>query len=398
MLKVALVALATLLIVPLSGCVSEDDAPTTDDALADVKECANADTCGQAVLGDDGRDLRTELVANDTLDAPEWSVGDVFEQHVYYGSEDTGGTHIKTMVVEDQGDCMMIATDNKEAAKFEATFDLPILGCIGKESLKTTAFDEDWSWMYDFPLEDGKSWDGAFEFMYNWNTNGFIAEEFTLTASYAEAIDTPFGDYPGFQIEGVTDDGENILSYNYVPAVGWFSHFWIWDISTPEDGDVVFHAMSMGNSKGYEGVYYIDESTQVIENFIAPFALFEGGEAAMAEFSVPEGATYLKGIVAPIACPGQSIARLTSPSGQQTEYTHEYKGEPADCTKITEMEEGDTPDTAWFSIYMYDETAEPGDWRAIAGGTGPFSGAYISLMAVTEVEYTLGPAADPLEA
>lgn len=381
-----------LMSVALAGCVSEPEDLAVEPT--DPEECLGEEKklCGgDAILDDAGRDLRTDLTANDTLPAPKWEVGDVFEQHLYYGTADTRGEHIQTMVVDDSGGCYQFGTTSQLAARTEATYDLPILGCIGKDKLGTTGFGADWAWMYDFPLQDGKTWEGSVSWMFNWNSNSFVQADFTLTATYAPAINTFTGDFPGFLISGVTEDGEEILSYNYVPAVGWFSHFWMYDLDTEDPEDIVFHAMSMGTAEGFTGTYYIDESETAVQSWFMPPLSVMASEDVEPLFTVPEGTTYLKGVVVPIACFGASKVVLASPGNQQQQFDHQHM-DAAACAEIMQaMSSGqvDTPDPRMFTIYHVDQPAEAGDWRVFNVPTGGFAGYFIWLDAVTEVAYEL---------
>ncbi len=389
--------LVAALLVPavFAGCLGGDDTPKAP-ALPSPGECAAEGVCGAAPVVDEttGRDLRTALTADDTLMAPDWQIGDVFEQHIYYGANDQAGEHIVTMVVgEVDGDCYQLGTTSQIAAKTEATFDLPVLGCIGIEHLQTSALGVDWSWMYEFPLQDGKTWDGSVQGLFNWNDNSFQNYEFTLTASYSPAINTPHGDFPGFWISGNLQDGQQLLYYNYVPAVGWFSHFWMYDLSSEAADDIMFHAMSMGTSKGFTGTYYLDESDEVIESFMfaAPL-VFGESDPLVGTFTVPDGATYLKGVIAPIACPGQSEVRIVDPGNAVTEYSHTYEGDPQACS---EASEDGNPDPAAYTVHWYDEASTSGEWKVAVVGAGLF-GAYVWLQAITEKSYELtAPAPEP---
>ncbi|MBW3581708.1 MAG: hypothetical protein KY455_01295 [Euryarchaeota archaeon] len=386
-----LLAVLVLALVALSGCVGEEDAPM-DEVKAQADKCVATDVCGaKAVLDETGRDLRTDLTAEDELPAPTWEVGDVFEQHIYYGNADQNGEHIVTMVVDDGGDCYTVATTSQNAAKFEVVFDLPILGCIEKEHLQTSAFDTDWDWMYDFPLTDGKTWDGKLDFLFNWNDNGILNYEFTLTAAYASKIDTEKGDFPGFVITGVTAEGEELLRYNYVPAVGWFSHFWIYDLTTDVSEDVIFHAMSMGRSSGYVGPYYVDESVGGVEAELFPTgfifqAAFQQNVVTptppVRQFTVPEDATYLKGVIVPVACGGQSHVSLIDPANKKTDYSHAHD-DPAYCRDAGGF------DPALYTINFYDEPAVPGEWKITVAPAAFFGGVVAVLTAIKEVQYEL---------
>lgn len=381
----------TLIVTALAGC-SDDGGGDHDDSLLSDDPCADATAadaegfCGQdAVLDDAGvRDLRNDLTAEDTLKAPKWQVGDVFEQHMYFGKADTAGSHIQTMVIDDAGDCYTIATSDQEAARSESVYDYPILGCIGKQSLETSAFGTDWSWMYEFPLKDGKSWTATIESIINWNTYSFRTFEVTFDVEYDAAIDTPKGDYPGFWITGTTADGEKLLYYNYVPAVGWFSHFWIYDLDSADDpDDIMFHSMSMGTWKGYTGEYYLDESETLVDEFVGfgvnpedPTSVTGNLDTLPApiQFDVAETAQHMLGVVVPIAVMGRTDVLLMDPENNYDQYSQENTAEGDDV----------------FSVNFIDRAATAGTWTVESLGVSPFFwGSYVWIEAITEMVYEL---------
>lgn len=372
-MRVFIVALL-LAATALAGCAGSGDEPAAD---ADEPACEGG-FCGQETVdAGDGRDLRTDLTVEDAVPAPAWEVGDVFEQHMFFGKDDLEGTHIQTMVVETDGSGSVLATSDEEAARFEATYDYPILGRIGAQ-LETTAFGSDWSWMYRFPLQDGATWTGSVEGLINWNTYNFSGFDITLQATYDEAIDTPHGDFPGLWIEGTTEDGELLARYNYVPAIGWFSHFWLYDWDTQEPEDFMFHAMSMGTSKNYTGPFYQAEAEAVMDDFFGVFpnpgnpAGSVQGQPGPRDFTVPESDRVM-GIAVPIAFPGRTEIVVTEPDEDQTTYAYQQLG----------------ADGPGFDVYFIDQETEVGGWQAEFRNAAVFTGAYLWLSAVTVEEGSL---------
>ncbi len=362
--------LAAVLILLLAGC-AEPPALEEPDEVADA--CVAEGVCGEAeILAEDGRDLRTDLTAEDRLDAPEWDLGDVFEQHLFLGQNDKAGTHIQTIVIEaDRG--YTIATPDEQSAVDEAVYDLPILGNIGPE-LQTTGFGSDWSWMYDFPLSDGKTWQGRVEGLLNFNTYSFRDHELTMLAEYDAAIDTPRGAFPGFWITATDADGDVLARYNYVPAIGWFSHFWLYDLDNGGD-TFSFHAMSMGTSKGYTGPFITASAETVLDHWSGVFPDLAGpiqGDPLPQAFTMPES-DRMVGIVVPIAVGGQTQVTLTAPSGDPSTYTYQQL----------------SFDGPGFTVIWLDEDAQPGAWEMRTVGVGLAAGAYVWLSAVTVTDQML---------
>lgn len=375
----------TLLLVAsvLAGCLGEEN-PLPDDPVTEVSDdCSgrNVDCIPANAASRDGRDLRFDLTVEDELPAPKWEIGDVFEVHFYFGKDDSEGSHIQTVVVEDTGSAWVVATTDQEAAKDEATWDFPVMGPISKADLDTSSFGTTWDWMYDFPLSEGKSWTGQVEFL-NFNTFGFETHQVTFTAAFDERIDTPHGAYPGFKIEGLTNAGK-LLDYNYVPYIQWFSHLWFYDLTTEEEEDFFFHAMSMGVSANFTGEYYLDRGKLVWDSgftYVPIMAL--NGEAPYVSgppaesFTVGEGATYLRGIAGAFVATGVSQLRVVDSEGA---LMVDLEAQHAD---------GD-PEGFGFSFTFVEETPVAGEYRAVSNGAGLVWGAFGTLVEVTEQQFTL---------
>ncbi len=355
------------LLFALAGCTE----PVAEVPEPEPEACAGDGICGQAaVTSEDGRDLRTDLTAQDKLGAPVWQVGDVFEQHMFFGADDLEGRHIQTMVIDDSSG-YTIATTDPSAARDSAVYDFPILGHIG-DGLETSFFGSEWPTMYQWPLQDGATWSGNMEQLINWNSYSFTDFDLTMTAQYDSAIDTPNGDFPGFWIDAVTADGDLLVRYNYVPAVGWFSHLWMYDIETEDPDDIMFHAMSMGTWKDFNGTYYTAEATSVLEQFWGVFPDPNGpaqGEPQPQDFTIPSDADHMIGIVVPIAVYGRTEVTLTEPDTETNRYVHQNADQ----------------ERAQFSVFFVDEEAEHGTWNSRIVGTGVATGAYVWINAVTTI-------------
>lgn len=345
-------------VLPLAGCVETPAAPAPLAADAPI------------LTAEDGRDLRTQLQASDQVAAPQWRVGDWFGHHVFFGNDDSTGRHYSTMVVEDRGDEWVLATDDRQAAKEDAVFDIPILGPIQKADLSTTGLGADWKF-YQFPLTHGSSWVHAFP-----TTEGGDSVPITFTATYDPDIPTPDGERPGFEIRGTPEDGRLLFSYDYVPDIGWYAHFFLYDIETEDPDDFFFHVSSMGHGSGWTGTYYTDAAKLLVESFggvavdpNSPANSF-AQPAPPERFTMDPEADYLFGFAFAFAFAGVVEMVLVDPDGNR----HELRAVGA-------------PDGG--ADLEVDMPAVPGEWTAAAVGAGAVAIHGAFLWQITEVEGTL---------
>lgn len=215
-------------------------------------------------VGDPLDDLADEpadpaaITADSEVDAPTWGVGDWIGHHVYLPS----GTdfHINAVVIEDVGDAYYTVTDEEMFAKLDAMIDVPFFGEIQKSDLSMTGLGTEWD-LYEFPLKANNTWTKTFEPPIG--VDGDMVQ-LTFTATFEPHIQTALGDvYPGFQIRGNTSDGTTVLEYDYVPAIGFYAHFWLWEYDTEDQEDYIFHAMNMGFGKNWTGTYYDAKATML---------------------------------------------------------------------------------------------------------------------------------------
>lgn len=321
--------LSSLLIaVALAGCASDDPDPD-----ADAPEATDDPDAVEAPA----------LTAASSVEAPEWQVGDWFGHHVFFGAEDTSGTHINTVVVEDEGGSWLLATDDPEAAKWEAAWDFPMLGSIGKDDLGTTAFGAEWD-LYDFPLTDGKSWDVTFNPLFNG------PRELTLTATFDDAIETPYGVEAGFRIEGVNADGVTELETDYIPAIGWYSSLKYFDPSTEAPDDTILHVRAMGKGTDWTGTYLIDEAVPLVQwsGYLTPFDATGSSPPHTQEFTMTDEGRELYGIVIAVASAGVSELVLTDPGGENHRYEAQHtEPDPEGSTTVFQFVELDPVAGTW---------------------------------------------------
>ncbi len=364
----------------LAGCIDDAEVSPGDEADECVEDCPSDD-----LTSEDGRDLRTDLLANDSVPAPQWEVGDLFAQHIFDGPDDTSGFHIDSVVVEDTGGEWVIAPNSEELALRHAFWEYPFLGAFDKDNLASSAYGYEWDFFFEFPLEHGKTWDRNVV-MPHPSFFWWMSYDVTFEVEYAESVDTYDGDFPGFFITGTTSEDELLFSYYYVPMLGWYDHFYWYDL-TAEDSDTWrMHAMSMGTGKNWTGSTFIAEVEQRLEfeNFFCPFVTEDDcqPENVHASFTLSED-TRLFGVVVTAAWGGTSHTVLHPPEGGTRTYEHTN-------TDLPDPEsEGPDDVDAVASLEWFDEPSIPGDWQFANSGAGVFWGAFVFLLELSLQEQTI---------
>ncbi len=354
---------ATLLVL-LAGCADKGPAaPEVETPLEDG-----------AIASEDGRDLRIDLTINDTLEAPAWEVGDWFGHHIYFGPEDATGIHINVIVLEASASGYELVTESAEVARYEAIFDVPIVGALGPD-LDTTGFGGPWE-VYDFPMSHGATWTGTLT-LEDDSFGEELAYDLTYTASYREDFRTAQGDRPGFEIIGVTEDGQVGLKTDYVPALGWYTEFITYNLQTEAEDDEYFRAISMGAGEDWTGTYYEYEAELLLDDagFILPDPSHTPSPGGATSFDVVEGTTHLMWAQYCFAVGGASASYLIEPSGS----TH-------DCSAL-HLPEGADPNTwsgAGGGSFIDLEDPAAGTWGAVRGHVGFVVGAGFLVYGLTE--------------
>lgn len=347
--------------VTLAGCTDDADpapvVPESDDpfSLAD---------------GDGLRDLRVDLTAEDELPAPSWKVGDWFGHHLFFGAEDTAGSHINTIIVAEGGNQWVLATDDVDVATWEAAWDFPMLGNLGKNDLSATAFGADWN-IYKFPMADGDTWTSSIDPLFSG------PREVTFTATFNPRIETPSGIRPGFDIVGVNADGVPEIATDYVPEIGWYSKLTLFDTSTEEPEDFVFDIIAMGRGENWTGTYYLNEAESLI-NWNGALFVNPDDPASSAQstpphhesFSMSDGATSLYGVIGGGAMSGHSQFVFVDPAGSvNDDYAVADYSAPSGPQQMFEF---------------IDWPAQPGQWEFGWGGAGVVTWGFAVLFEITE--------------
>ncbi len=353
---------ALLLTVALAGC--SDEAP----------KALDSDLPLDAVISEDGRDLRTDLLVTDELPGPEWAIGDWFGHHVFIGPDDTEGTHINVIVTEDRGSDWFLVSENDEISMFEALFDVPIAGVLAKDNLDTTAFGGDWQ-IYSFPLSNNKTWKGDITL-----GNG-DSTELTYTATYQDSFKTGLGNRPGFLVNGVDDMGRLVIETNYVPAIGWYTEFNGYEVEG-EEPELVFRSISMGTGHNWTGEFTHYEASPLIDVDQVFYPDPATGLPAHQEaLSIPESASTIIGVMYSFAVAGASELRLMDPDNNVAVQHSNIHTPPAD------------PDpNQWGGIGggdLYIIDAVPGDWQLLWGGPAFVSGFGAELYTLESITGTL---------
>lgn len=343
----------------LAGCAGADPAEAADATLLDPASPASL----------------AGLDRNSSLEAPvPWAVGDWFGVHVFVGMEDQEGTHYNTVVVEETAEAWVLATDDAGAAKEEAVFDFPIMGPFRKADLGTSGLGGRWD-LLKFPLSDTATWSStvAMDPM-----DPSAALELEFEAVFNPRIQTADGPQPGYDIVAVDQDARQVLAFDYVPSVKWFTTFVIFDTATEDPLDFFISARSMGTGDGWTGTYYLDTATPLVQHFnilgvdptdpTNPIAQ----PSPHASFVVSETATHLYGFAFSFSFAGAHDIVLVDPANQPREfrsYNVVLAGEDADA--------------------FIDEPAIPGTWNLAAAGGGAVAGGGAFLWEITETTGTL---------
>lgn len=199
--------IALLLAAPLAGCFGDDEGDAVGAASA-------PETLDAGVVVGDTLDALAALAndpTNATIGAPTWAVGDAWTMSS--ADATTGTTTTTTMVVTaaSGGGSYMLDATNEQIAIWDALMDISYVGKIRASDLaghqQGTAVK-----FFDFPLTDGKKWTATWDGL-----------EIQLTATLNKAIPTPKGTQVGFDIVG-THEGATYVTYDYVPALKWWSH------------------------------------------------------------------------------------------------------------------------------------------------------------------------------
>jgi len=300
------------------------------------------------------------LAGEDAVSHPaSLHVGDWFDLHIQIRIQGSSQeARYKVIVVDETPTHWRTATDDLPTAKEDAVFDNPAVGNISKADLSLTGLGGTWD-LYDFPLQDGKTWQRHLVLMSG--LVGDVEDDYSFAAKKTQ-IETPRGPRPGYEVTASrTSDGERALTYDYVPSLGWFAHFYFYDLSTPEPQDWVWHAMVMDQGPGYQGTFWKIEAAPVLAHmnlvYVDPANPGIDGvqPAPYATFRVHEGTASVYGLVFSFAFGGVHELVVVNPKNDVQPFT--AVGAPS----------GGVGET-------YDVAAVPGEWTLLAAGAGVAAG------------------------
>ncbi|GEM_PF-3837197 len=136
--------------------------------------------------------------------APVWRVGDAWE------TTSQGGGRATLVVTAASGEGYALSTDDPTLAGYDAMLDVSYVGRIRASDLAGAQHDKPVAF-FAFPMQDGSRWSAT------WDGLSVV-----MTATYSPSIATAGGS-PGFSIVAQAD-GKPYATYDYVPALKWWSH------------------------------------------------------------------------------------------------------------------------------------------------------------------------------
>ncbi len=205
--------------------------------------CTGGD--GPGTDGGDGSDDQ----GPPTAEIPRWELGDAWTYTIdthgfpesestllYYGTDEVN--------CEEDGQNYCVGATEEEQALIHALFNVnPQLGRIQKGNLAVYEDGEPRA-MYDFPLQDGDSWQTRFFVSQH---GGTLAAE----ATYSDSIETGIGAMEGFEITATNPQGFEVV-YDYIPEIQWFSKL----VVTDEDGTTLHDLRLADFQRGASGTGY----------------------------------------------------------------------------------------------------------------------------------------------
>lgn len=237
-----------VLLAPTVGCLGADEGPPSGSTSDGTRD-------GNASAG---------------IEAPTWSIGDHWTYRTGDGAEQTWA------VTGETADAWIVDTDSREAAFFDARFDVSFFGERGKTDIAGSQAGQDVRF-FDWPLEANKSW-----------TTTWDGAEREITVDRVE---------DGTAYLTARQDGRVAVEYTYEEAAGHFGHYRFLD----ENGTEIFSAELTASGADYQGTlvrWQLDEAVNEAGTFDAQPASFGFG------FAVPENATDLW-LAFTVDCPGQ---------------------------------------------------------------------------------------------
>lgn len=206
-----LILASMTLVAGLAGCLGGEPNPAATASTADEKLAAGI--ADATATGADSLASLAQMLANDpanaTVPAPVWNVRDAWT--VTTGSPGGESASNTFVVTASSGTTYTLASTGVEPAVYDALFDISFIGPMRASDLAGSQAGAAVKF-FDFPLTNGKTWSTTWDGL-----------EVRVTATANPRIETPRGPQPGFDIVAALPDGTPHATYNYVPAVKWWT-------------------------------------------------------------------------------------------------------------------------------------------------------------------------------
>lgn len=271
---------ALLLLAPLAGCLGGEDVDEPVEGQTDTSAVSTPPLPGAG--GAQG-------VVEEALpgELPTWIHGDHWTYDIRldlgFGELLSGDT---TVVVHDTTNGYGLAAADRGAGMVDAHFDTFF---VGRVDTNLNPQDQTSFQMFDFPLEDGKTW----------STNmPFAGESVTLTATAADDAGDPLGATPGFLISGATDSGWS-LEYVFSPLSKWVTTFTLTGSAFGEEPREVLTMTLKDHAPNFLGSFVLITMEPLYERFVIP--VFPDPELMAVPpadtITVPDGFTFTQRFV-----------------------------------------------------------------------------------------------------
>lgn len=324
-----LIVAVALVAAPLAGCIGQSDDGTPQET--DPEDALDGGTGPQlpgsddegSDDGEDGSDGASSEDPDDSVDLtslerPTWEPGFWWKMNVSgpWTVGGPGGLEYTLVTQEAASDGYVTVADKRQVAVYDLFWDDPLAGPIGTDLtpapdalyptltkrvperlsvVSTVRIPEP---LFDWPLEDGKTWTAQDANGTSWSLEATLDE-----VSVADAT------VDGYQITGSAEEGWRVNA-TYVPGLLWFSDLHVQD----PDGITMIRAQIRDAGPGYNGSTYTGEETVQTETSWTTTA---GGQHRV-PIEVPDDATDLHLRVS-IWSFWASYATLIDPSGQVQE-------------------------------------------------------------------------------
>jgi hypothetical protein len=225
-----------------------------------------------ASVGDDGVGGDAGVAGPAPGARPNWTHGDWFQFALAFDpgfGEPLFDSTDKLVVARADSSGYTLASGGRDLAVIDAEFDQFFVGKLNLDLEGAQGFSGLPFKMFEWPLEDGKSWSSPFP---EFGEEGDETQStIQLTAGLMESVLGPAGSAPGFHVHGVSAGGHSVM-YTYSSAVGWFTQF---EWTDPADRPIV-SMMLQDYGANYTGTFTEVTLEPVYEKAaVMPYFVFE---------------------------------------------------------------------------------------------------------------------------